>query len=77
MLNQIRAGLPLSQEDIFQKPQELILYEECREFGLPIWPGGLVDQPYLWLEMYQKIKQTLKLFQAQKEQVHDQGDGRG
>ena len=32
--------------------------------GLPVWEGGLQDQPHIWLGQYGLIDKTFRLFEA-------------
>ena len=51
MLNQRRAGLKIRPDEVVQKPPELVKYEQMLVTGLPMWDGGLQDQPHIWLHM--------------------------
>jgi hypothetical protein len=62
MLNQIRAELKVAPEDRHEKPDELKKYEQMKALGLPVWAGGVQDQPHIWLEMIGIIENTLKVF---------------
>jgi hypothetical protein len=64
MVNQQNAGIRLAPEDQVEKPDELKLYEQMRETGLPLVAGGLMDQPHIWLDMLGVIKNTLALNEA-------------
>jgi hypothetical protein len=38
------------------KPIALIYYEMTVELGIPLVDGGIMDQPYIWLQMIGVIK---------------------
>ena len=61
VLNEIRAGLNPKVPD---KPVALRLFEQCREMGIPLISGGLVDQPHIWLREYAICLQETQLWQA-------------
>lgn len=60
-LNEIRAGLATKP---IAKPPELRLFEMLQETGLPMWSGGLMDQPHIWLYQYGLIKSVKAMFEA-------------
>jgi len=64
MLNQRKAGLKIRPEEVAEKPPELIKYEQMKVTGLPIWAGGLQDQPHIWLLMMGVIHNTLTIFEV-------------
>jgi hypothetical protein len=35
-----------------EKPAVLVYYEQCKALRVPLVAGGLMDQPYVWLEQY-------------------------
>jgi hypothetical protein len=35
-----------------------------KALGLPLWAGGVQDQPHIWLEEIGIIENTIKLFDA-------------
>lgn len=47
-----------------EKPAELRKYEQVKALGLPVWEGGLQDQPHIWLEQIGVIEATARLFEA-------------
>jgi len=51
MLNQLKAGLKIRPNEVVEMPPELKKYKQMKATGLPVWPGGLQDQPHIWLEM--------------------------
>ncbi len=59
--NEIQAGL---KAKLPSKPDELIRYEMCKEMGIPLVAGGVMDQPHIWLLQYGLIKNTIALFDA-------------
>lgn len=55
------------------KPDELVVYELIQSTGLPLIAGGLVDQPHIWMMMWEVIDGTVKMFDH-IERVADQRD---
>jgi len=64
MLNLLRSGLKVAPDERREKPDELKKYEQMKALGLPVWAGGVQDQPHIWLEMIGVIENTIKLFEA-------------
>lgn len=64
MMNQIAAGIRPPPEEIYEKPPELMLYEQCREMNIPLVEGGYMDQPYMWLLIFEAVKQEKKLMES-------------
>lgn len=46
-----------------QKPEALILWEQCQALGLPLVDGGLEDQPHIWIEEVAVIRDAQQEFQ--------------
>ena len=61
MLNQLKAGLKVAPEERVGKPDELKKYEQMKALGLPIWAGGIQDQPHIWLAEFGVIDNIVKL----------------
>lgn len=61
-LEDIATGIK-APSDIY-KPEVLIQYEQCKSMGIPLVAGGLVDQPYIWLELWAICEQEQEIFQA-------------
>jgi hypothetical protein len=59
-LNEIRIGL---RKKMPEKPEALILYERCKVLGLPLVEGGVLDQPYIWLQELAIIISQTELFE--------------
>jgi hypothetical protein len=57
----VRAGFRVK---IPEKPEALILTEQCQDLGLPLVQGGVEDQPYIWMKEYAICIQTKALFDA-------------
>jgi hypothetical protein len=64
-LNEIEMGLKPAK--IPEKPEALVLYEQCQAFGIPLVQGGVRDQPHLWLMEYAVCAQERELWQALRE----------
>jgi hypothetical protein len=60
-MNEVKAH---ARADIPVKPGYLVAYENIERFRIPVWTGGLMDQPHLWLLEYEVIDQMMKLFDA-------------
>jgi hypothetical protein len=60
---EVKAGAA-SPKSIPDKPEELILYEQTRTLGVPLFAGGVVDQPHIWMQVYKVIDDTVKVFEA-------------
>lgn len=58
--NEIRLNIKIKPEDIIEKPEALERYEQAKELGLPYVAGGLLDQPYIWIQEHGVIQQFLK-----------------
>ncbi len=46
------------------KPISLIFYEMTVELGIPLVDGGIMDQPYIWLQMIGVIKHRESLWRT-------------
>ena len=60
---EIRAGLK-PEEPLIAKSPELLRYEMVNTTGLPVWSGGLQDQPHIWLGQYGIIDRVFKIYEA-------------
>jgi hypothetical protein len=58
--NEIRAGGKIPPEERLEKPEALTRYEQARDLGLPYVAGGLLDQPFWWVQEHGVIKQFLE-----------------
>ena len=65
MRNQVKAGLKIRPDQVVEKPPELRKLEQVEAMGLPIWDGGLQDQPHIWLEMVGVMMRVRDVFTAQ------------
>jgi len=45
------------------KPEALILWQQCRELDMPLVDGGLEDQPHIWLEEISIILEVQHVFE--------------
>jgi hypothetical protein len=63
-LNEIKMGHPALRVKIPEKPAALKKLETCRTLGLPLLPGGVLDQPHLWLLELQVIHEVKNQFEA-------------
>jgi hypothetical protein len=58
-LNEIRINIRIKPEDRIEKPEALIRFEQARSLQIPYIDGGLVDQPFIWLQEHGVIVQFL------------------
>jgi hypothetical protein len=59
--NEIAAGAASPKpEDRIQKPEPLIRYEMAKSLGVPYVAGGLMDQPYIWMQEHAAIENALE-----------------
>lgn len=77
-LNEIAAGVKPKPEDVIEKPEALMRYEQVRALNIPYVAGGLEDQPYITLmedgvvEMFLKAWKGIQKRQEQQwQQVSD------
>lgn len=49
-----------------EKPEALVLWEECQALELPLVSGGLIDQPHIWLEEVHVVIEITDLFPSLK-----------
>jgi hypothetical protein len=49
-----------------EKPEALKLWEQCNTMNLPLYDGGVMDQPHIWLEEWAIVKEVHDLFQPEK-----------
>jgi hypothetical protein len=63
-INQRLAGLTVQ---LPEKPEALVLTEMVQETGLPLVPGGLLDQPYIWLKEYRVCVTSKNVFDRIRE----------
>jgi hypothetical protein len=61
-LNEIASGL--HPTEIPDKPNALIRYSQRKEMGIPYIDGGLLDQPYIWVQEDGVISSFLKEWKA-------------
>lgn len=66
-LNEMKMGLHVK---IPPKPKPLVEYERCQALGLPLVEGGVVGQPYIWLQEIAVIIEQKELFELlEKRQI--------
>lgn len=58
--NEIRAGGKIKPEELLEKPEALARFEQARDLGVPYVAGGLLDQPFWWVQEHGVIKQFLE-----------------
>jgi hypothetical protein len=52
----------LNNERVTIKPEALIRYEQCISMGIPLVAGGLMDQPYIWLQEWKIVADVKAVF---------------
>ena len=57
-MNEVRAGI---RSKVPYKPEKLRVYEAVKESGLPLLAGGLMDQPYIWIAIFEVVNQEITL----------------
>ena len=63
-LNELRLNIKIKPEDRVWKPEALIRYDQARDLGIPYVAGGLMDQPYYWMQEHGIIAQFLREWKA-------------
>ena len=63
-MNEVKLG---ARGRVPPKPDKLRVYETVKDSGLPILSGGFMDQPYLWTEIFEVIRQEVTLQQVLEE----------
>ncbi len=64
-LNEIEMGL--KPNPMPEKPEALVLFEQCNKMGIPLVAGGIRDQPHIWLMEYAVCAQEYELWNALRE----------
>lgn len=59
-INELRMGL---NTKVPPKPPALVQYERCQALGIPLVAGGVIDQPYEWLQEIAVIIEQKTLFE--------------
>ena len=49
-VNELAMDHPGLNVEVPEKPQALVLYQQCKSLGFHLVEGGLVDQPHIWLQ---------------------------
>jgi hypothetical protein len=57
-LNEVKFG---ARSRPLPRPDKLIVYEAVQKSGLPLLAGGFMDQPWIWMEIFEVIKSELNL----------------
>lgn len=61
-LNERAMGLKPSGN--FEKPEALVRYEQCKDMGIPLIQGGVMDQPHIWLKEWAICAQETQVFES-------------
>ena len=59
-LNEVNMGLKVRKMP--PKPKAFVQYERCKTLGIPLVEGGVMNQPYLWLQELAVIIEEETLF---------------
>jgi hypothetical protein len=60
LLNELKMG---ARSKVPEKPEILILNDTLKMLNVPIWNGGLMDQPYLTTLLLITAKQTAEMME--------------
>lgn len=60
-LNEMKMGIARKMPP---KPKALAVYEKCETLGLPLLSGGVMNQPFIWLQELAVIIETKTLFEV-------------
>jgi len=63
-INELKLGGGLTGVKIPDKPEALLREEQCQALGLPLVAGGVMDQPYIWMQELAVIRDAVALFEA-------------
>jgi hypothetical protein len=69
-LNEMKMGI---RNKMPPKPRALKVYEQCQELGLPLVGGGVIEQPYIWLQEIATIIEQKTLFEILDERNRQAG----
>lgn len=70
-LNEVKMGLKAKMPP---KPKALITYEQCLDLGLPLADGGVLNQPYIWLQEVATIIEQKTLFEILEKRQQEQSN---
>ena len=59
-LNELKHGL---EATVPEKPEALILYDQIKEFGVPLVSGGVLEQPWIFMQEYKIVDNIVKQMQ--------------
>lgn len=67
--NELAQGLAIRDKDgkktdPMEKPDVLLEYERCKKYGVLLYAGGLLDQPYMWLLEQDVVHDIITLFDS-------------
>jgi len=66
-LNEYLTSGNLTNVVIPEKPEALLRDEQCQALGLPLVAGGVLDQPYIWMQELGIIREIQAIFRALEE----------
>lgn len=63
-INEQSMGHPGLHAKPPEKPEALILYQQMEVLHIPVWDGGLMDQPYILMQEFAVVNNVKNLFEA-------------
>jgi hypothetical protein len=66
-INEQMVSGGLTGVEIPEKPEALLRDEQCKELGLPLVAGGVLDQPYIWMQEVGVIREVQAIFRVLEE----------
>ena len=67
-INEIEAGIFDKKQSMPEKPEALIYTEQMIELGIPLVHGGVLDQPYIFMQEYKICIEVKRLFERLNQQ---------
>ena len=64
-------GHPGLNVKIPEKPEALVLYQQCKTLNLQLVDGGLVDQPHIWLQEVAVITDIEALYEVMRQKSNN------
>ncbi|MGC9423767.1 hypothetical protein [Vibrio sp.] len=56
------------------RPKALVDFERCQDLNLPLVDGGVMAQPYIWLQEVATIIEQKALFEALRKKNEEQSN---
>lgn len=64
VLNQLREGLNVTP---LEKPEAFLFWEQTQATGLHLVEGGLLDQPYIWMQELAVVNNVIEIHKAARQ----------